>query len=253
MVEASGLDPRKQNEDDDFDEDDWNLYGALPKLPKLPKRKRSAPQSPQSSDSSSSSDSDSSGSSSSGSDSSDSDSSPSRKQKRSAKSSMSARAAVRAARQHATRVRAKLQGDAKGKPILLRTDALMRFEQPLKGLMRAAERADLSSCRKSARRLAQLLEAQAKDLLIAAQFGWDAVGALDDSSGPFSAKELKLIRQQLQVAKATRQASEGKGSSARRPSGPPALAHQPQQHPPQQRFPGFRPNAGFPDYRPPHN
>ena len=101
---------------------------------------------------------------------------------------------ARSARQHAKRVRHKLQGDNKGKPILLRTEALMRFGKPIKGLASAAKSGDLASCRKATQQLAQLFEAQAKDLLIAAEFGWDAVGALHDSSGPFPTKELKLIR-----------------------------------------------------------
>ncbi len=125
----------------------------------------------------------------------------------------------------------------------------MRFKAPIKGLVRAAKRGDTRHCSKFASQLAHQLEAQAKDLLIAATFGWDAVGALDNSSGPFSAKELKLIKQQLQVAKHARQAEGAKGSNARRtgttdgrwPPGQPS--GQQQQRNSQQRYPH--------DYRPP--
>ena len=241
---AAATAPREQPSDepsgepsgDGFDQNDYGAYAALLGQPsKQPKRQRAEDPGSDSSDSDSSC---------SGSDSSDSDSPPSKQ-----KGPVSPRTAVRSARQHAKRVRNKLQGDNKGKPVLLRTEALMRFSKPIRGLARAAKRGDLASCRKATQQVAQLFEAQAKDLLIAAEFGWDAVGALDDSSGPFSTKELKRIRQRIAIAKAARQASEGKGG-AHRPAGPTRTAAPP---PPQQRYPGFRPNATFPDYRPPRS
>lgn len=245
---------RHDREEEEDDENDWNFYGRPFQSQGPHQRKRRLSMGSSSSDSSDSSES--------GSDDSDSSSessdsgSPARRKRKPQKRSVSPMHAVRAAHKHAQRVRAKLQGAKDGKPVLLRMEALMRFKPPIKGLLRAVKRGSLSRCSKYAQRVAQQLERQAKDLLIAGTFGWDAVGALDSDSGDFTSRELKLIKQQLQFAKHTRQASGGKGNTARQGGGGGhgSASHREaggQQQ--QQRYPGFRPNASFPDYRPPRD
>jgi hypothetical protein len=110
------------------------------------------------------------------------------------------------------KIERELAGSKEGKPIKKRHAALLRFKKPLRRMLHAAEQGDSKAALKQGRVMAVELSRQSRDLLVAARYGWDAVGSSgSDSDDPIPRRERRRIEQRLQRSRRQREAEQQGG------------------------------------------